>query len=114
MVHAYLPPVPLWVSGLAAVDVPAPAMDEEEQARLTEQLAPWRDKYPLVPVEVVLTHESIASELVAASAKAQLVIVGSRGRGMITGTLLGSTGLQLLHHAECPVYIVRHPSDHRS
>jgi nucleotide-binding universal stress UspA family protein len=109
VVRSYLPPLPLWMSSVHAFDPPTPAADAEERALVEEQLAPWRAKYPDVPVEVVLTHEGAASVLVAASADAQLVIVGSRGRGVITGTLLGSTGLELLHHAECPVYLVRHP-----
>ncbi|GIF22565.1 nucleotide-binding universal stress UspA family protein [Actinoplanes tereljensis] len=109
VVHSYQPAVPLWVSGMAGIEVPAPDSDDEEQTRLAAQLAPWRDKYPDVPVKTVFTHDNVASVLVAASAKAQLVVVGSRGHGVITGTLLGSTGLQLLHHAACPVYIVRPP-----
>jgi nucleotide-binding universal stress UspA family protein len=107
VVRSYLPPLPLWMSSVRAADLPTPAEDAEERARLEQQLAPWRDKYPGVPVEVTLTHTGIASVLVTASARAQLVVVGSHGRGVIAGALLGSTGLQLLHHAQCPVYIVR-------
>jgi len=88
-------------------DAPAPEADQQESAKLQAQLAPWREKYPDVPVEAVLTHHGIAGELVEASHRAQLVVVGSRGDGAVTGTMLGSTGLQLLHHADCPVYIVR-------
>jgi nucleotide-binding universal stress UspA family protein len=107
IVRSYLPPLPLWMGNVPAGDLSTPISDAEERARVDEQLAPWRDKYPSVPVEIVLTHQGVASVLVEASKRAQLVVVGSRGRGVITGTLLGSTGLQLLHHAECPVYIVR-------
>ncbi|MFC7279994.1 universal stress protein [Paractinoplanes rhizophilus] len=74
---------------------------------LHEQLAPWRDKFPDVAVETLLTHDDIAPTLVSASAGAQLVMVGSRGRGAIRGALLGSTGLHLLQHAECPVLLAR-------
>lgn len=92
---------------LIAVRACGPGSQAEERAALDKQLAPWHDKYPEVPVDVVLTGESAAAALVAASTTAQLVVVGSRGHGIIAGTLLGSVSLQLLHHADCPVYIAR-------
>ena len=107
VVRSYLPVVPLWMDKKADADAPAPEADAQEAAKLAAQLAPWREKYPDVPVETVLTHRGIAGELVAASHRAQLIVLGSRGHGVIAGTMLGSTGLQLLHHADCPVYIVR-------
>lgn len=91
-----------------------PAQDDTERAQLVDQLAPWRRKYPDVPVEVVLTHDGAAAALVDASTRAQLVVVGSHGRGTIRGTLLGSASLQLLHHADCPVMIVRPHRDRRA
>jgi len=107
VVRAYLPALPLWLSNVRATDVDTPDQDTAERARLEQQLAPWRGKYPDVPVELVLTHESAAAALVGLSSRAQLVIVGSHGHGLVAGTLLGSAGLQLLHHASCPVYIAR-------
>jgi nucleotide-binding universal stress UspA family protein len=55
----------------------------------------------------MLSHDSAAAVLVGVSHKAQLVIVGSHNHGVIAGTILGSTSMQLLHHADCPVYITR-------
>jgi nucleotide-binding universal stress UspA family protein len=107
VVRSFLPPVPLLLAKAPDADVATAEVDAEERARLEEQLAPWREKYPDVPVKVVLTHVGIVSVLVSASRRAQLVIVGSRGHGVIAGTMLGSAGLQLLHHSDCPVYIVR-------
>ncbi|GAA2607792.1 universal stress protein [Paractinoplanes durhamensis] len=109
VVHSFLPPVPLWLQpSVNPRDVATPDFDAYERNRLEERLAPWRDKYPNVPAEVVMTHESIAAALVERSRHAQLVVVGSRDRGAVAGALLGSTGLQLLHHAYCPVLIARH------
>ena len=106
-IRSFLPAVPLWTAAVRGGDRRAPGADAVELARLEEHLAPWREKYPDLPVETEITHDSAASALVGASARAQLVVVGSRQRGVVRGTLLGSTVLQLLHHADCPVLIAR-------
>jgi nucleotide-binding universal stress UspA family protein len=106
-VRSYLPALPLWLADVRADEVDTPEQDQIERDRLEEQLAPWRAKYPEVPVDVVLTHDGAASALVGVSTSAQLVVVGSRSRGVLAGALLGSTGLQLLHHANCAISIVR-------
>jgi len=74
---------------------------------LAERLAYWQEKYPDVSVsrEVVRDHPSRA--LLRYAAGAALVVVGTRGRGGFRGLLLGSTSQHLLHHAPCPVAIVR-------
>jgi nucleotide-binding universal stress UspA family protein len=50
---------------------------------------------------------SPAAQIVEASHNADLVVVGSRGRGRITGGLLGSTSYAVAAHADCPVVVVR-------
>ncbi|MEU4419234.1 universal stress protein [Actinoplanes sp. NPDC024001] len=106
-IRSYLPSVLVYSGHLPPAQVYSPEQDQAERANLTTQLAPWREKFPDVPVEILLSHDSAAAVLVGVSRGAQLVVVGSRGHGVIAGTLLGSTGLQLLHHADCPVLIVR-------
>ena len=48
-----------------------------------------------------------ASVLIDASRDADLLVLGSRGRGGFSGLLLGSVGQQCVHQAVCPVVIVR-------
>jgi len=107
VVRTYLPPTPLWIGDVPATLVDTPEEDAAEHARVESLLAGWREKYPQVPVEVTVSHDSPAAVLVGVSHRAQLVIVGSHGRGAIASALLGSTGMQLLHHADCPVWIAR-------
>jgi nucleotide-binding universal stress UspA family protein len=58
------------------------------------------------PVTRTLSTDGPAPAILAAAKDADLVIVGSRGRGGFTGLLLGSVSHQVAHHATCPVVVV--------
>jgi nucleotide-binding universal stress UspA family protein len=61
------------------------------------------------PVVRIAVHEGPAAEVLLRRAQdAQLLVVGSRGRGAIRGLLLGSVALHCAMHAPCPVMLV-HP-----
>ena len=58
-------------------------------------------------IETELVCASPAAALLAAADGADLLVVGSHGRGGFTGMLLGSVSQHVLHHATCPVVVVR-------
>lgn len=63
--------------------------------------------FPDVTVDVKIGSRSPGAELVDASSRAQLVVVGSRGVGGLRGLLLGSTAHAVIQHGACPVLVVR-------
>jgi nucleotide-binding universal stress UspA family protein len=58
-------------------------------------------------VERQLVQGHAANELIVASHRADLVVVGSHGHGGVAGTLLGSVSLRVVMHADCPVVVIR-------
>jgi nucleotide-binding universal stress UspA family protein len=60
-----------------------------------------------VEVEKVVSEGGPGDVLVEAATGADLVVVGSRGRGGIRSALLGSVSSHVAQHAPCPVVIVR-------
>ncbi|GIG62992.1 universal stress protein [Longispora fulva] len=81
---------------------------EDAERVIAESVAGWAEKYPDVEVLASpILAEDAGAELVAVSEHAGLLVVGSRGRGELAGMVLGSVGYTLVHHALCPVAIVR-------
>ncbi|MFE0965503.1 universal stress protein [Streptomyces fungicidicus] len=86
---------------------PPGALAGEEERLLSEALAGHQERYPGVVVEHRVVHGGTREALIEASRSAQLVVTGARGRGGFAGLLLGSVSQALLHHAHCPVAVVR-------
>ena len=60
-----------------------------------------------VDIEIRPVNDLPARALIEASSEASLLVVGSRGLGGFRGLLLGSVSNNAVHHAHCPVVVVR-------
>ncbi len=81
--------------------------EREGQELLAERLAGWQEQYPDVHVERLVFCDKPSRWLVQESERAQLVVVGNRGRGGFTGMLLGSVSSTVAHSVTIPVVVVR-------
>jgi nucleotide-binding universal stress UspA family protein len=107
VVRAWTPPAGHHRQPVSDVDL---AADKAAARRaLAADVDGWRGKFPDVPVEQALRHGGAAAVLTEMSRDALLVVTGARGHGGFAGLRLGSVSQQVLHHAACPVLVVRTP-----
>ncbi|MGK8491375.1 universal stress protein [Nocardia asiatica] len=96
-------------SGFLRFSSPAD-MQEEGEELLSRSLAGYGEKYPEVSVRRIVVEDRPAERLLEVGRNAQLLVVGSHGRGGFAGMTLGSVGQAVLHAAEVPVIIARSAS----
>jgi nucleotide-binding universal stress UspA family protein len=82
----------------------------QERLTLSEAMVGWSEKYPDVQVRESLPMGSTVTILTEAAKDAELLVVGSRGRGGFRSLLLGSVSQGVLQHATCTVAVVRAPT----
>ncbi|MEV5050437.1 universal stress protein [Arthrobacter sp. LAR12-1-1.1] len=86
----------------------AESMVEEDRIVLAESVAGLGDKYPDMTVRQRLeTNTEPAKALVDIAAAARLLVIGSRGRGGFSRTVLGSTAHAVLLQLPCPTIVTR-------
>ena len=85
--------------------------DHDTGVLLEKALEPVRDEYPDVEIEAAVVEGHPSMILEKASNGADLLVVGSRGHGELTGMLLGSVSEHCVVHANCPVLVLRDRSD---
>lgn len=95
------------LAGLNAAQKQWEEIEEDQKRLLAERISGYKDKYPDVEVEQIITRDRPVRALADASEDAQLLVVGSHGRGGFRGMLLGSTSRALLQEAPCPLMVVR-------
>lgn len=103
---------PVTVRGeiLSTGDVPVPLTTLEASERRSLEMAATQagaGNEPRVPVEADVLAGHPAEALMEASRGADLLVMGSRGRGGFSSLLLGSTSSHCAGHATCPVVVVR-------
>ncbi|MDW5611376.1 MULTISPECIES: universal stress protein [Mycolicibacterium] len=89
------------------VDVAVEALAEQADEELAQRLAGFGEQYPDVVVRRVVGQDNPAHRLVEESHRAQLLVVGSHGRGGFAGLLLGSVGWAVAQAARVPVIVAR-------
>jgi nucleotide-binding universal stress UspA family protein len=110
---AYRPPeswMDFYVSGEFHSDRAERAAVEQAEAFVADVVRAGPQPAPEVRVQAVMG--TAADVLVRESAGADLLVVGSRGHGGFSTMLLGSTSMQCVLHATCPVTVVHSPEAH--
>ena len=94
-------------SDVAVYQLPWLDWGSEAERSLAEYLAGWRERYPDVKVNRIVALDHPGRALIEESESAQLVVVGSHGRGGLSGMLLGSVSNAVVHAVHTPVIVAR-------
>jgi nucleotide-binding universal stress UspA family protein len=95
-----------------AMLVEEPGFSVLAEKELTEAISETAEPNPEVVINPVVVEGWPAEVLLNAAEGADLLVVGSRGRGGFASALLGSVSQNCAHHATCPLLIIRAAKDH--
>ncbi|MEV3901512.1 universal stress protein [Mycobacterium sp. NPDC050551] len=90
-----------------AVELDWREYQQKAEELLGQRLAGWAERYPNVRVQRCIQRDDPAKRLIEESRRAQLLVVGSHGRGGFTGMLLGSVSAKVARTADIPVIVMR-------
>ncbi|WP_189531134.1 universal stress protein [Streptomyces roseolilacinus] len=103
-----LPSLYAYSPGSLALADEAGGLEPFERKVLSDALAPWRERYPQVPVIEHVELGSGGQVLLSVASDAGLMVVGRRERQGPLGPRIGSVAHAVLHHAPSPVAVVPH------
>ena len=107
VVHAWEPPFLVAYGGMPVTGfVYDPTPYEEAGHQLLDDTVDAVDTKGAPAMEKILVRGSAAPMILDIAKGADMVVVGSRGRGGFAGLLLGSVSQQVAQHAPCPIVIV--------
>jgi nucleotide-binding universal stress UspA family protein len=109
LAHAAAPVVASWPMGPMHANITEWQQDNARHV-LEHALKIARDTVPesqLPDVHTETLNSSVMPALIEASEHQQMIVVGSRGTGALGRVLLGSVSTGLVHHAQCPVAVIR-------
>jgi nucleotide-binding universal stress UspA family protein len=117
--YDYAPAWSVYAYAESGVAVPPPEQIEETEDEAGERARALLDRVladvcgDMQDLEIdarAIPHRRPAAALLEEAAGADMLVVGSRGRGGFVGLLLGSVSQQVIQHAPCPVLVVpTHP-----
>lgn len=106
-VHAWTSPFLTYDDGVSMLQFDEEKVRDESRLLVAESVAGAAADHPDVKWTTELVTGSAGQALIRRSETADLLVVGTRGRGGFTGLLLGSVSQTVLHHTHSPIAIVR-------
>jgi nucleotide-binding universal stress UspA family protein len=110
VVAAFQPPeywVPLYAAPVIPIDEVRDDVRRDTEQFVQETIGELAGRLPEMPaVTVHVVADGAAAALLRAAEGADLLVVGSRGRGAVGSLLLGSVSLACTLHAPCPITVV--------
>lgn len=102
--------------GGRAGGLPLAADEPERRVKLHAQVNALRENGVDVKLLIETTHRNIAAEIArtAEACDADIIVCGTRGFGIVAGTVAGSVALRLPHVASCPVVVVSEKAQKRA
>jgi nucleotide-binding universal stress UspA family protein len=105
LVHSWLMPTPP-LTGSTTRDPTPETVKAAHRAKLDAAVDRVAERYPTMSVDSELVRDSRAAALLRFGPRSSMLVIGTRHRGMLAGSLLGSVAQDVLWRAECPITVV--------